>query len=199
MISHVAGLFTHPQQEWQEIRDTKETLFGLYFGHVLLLALIPAVSLYVGMAKVGWKFGAGDPVMLTDASAITMSVLLYFALLVGVGILGAFIDWMSRTFDAKPGLVRCIAFSAYALTPVFISGLCLIYPNVILAMLVGLIAISYTVYLLYSGIPIFMNIPKDEGFIYASSVLTVGLVMFVALLAATVLAWSFGIGPVYAG
>jgi hypothetical protein len=72
-----------------------------------------------------------------------------------------------------------------------------LYPNVILFMVVGIAAIFYTAYLLYAGIPIFMGISDEEGFVYASSVLTVGLVMLVALMAITVLVWSFGFGPEY--
>lgn len=199
MISHVAGLFTHPQQEWQEIRDTEESVSHLYFSHVLLLALIPPVSMFIGTTKVGWIIGNGAPVMLTESSAMIMSVLMYLALLTGVGVIGAFIEWMSRTYDSAPGLGRCIVFAAYTATPLFIAGLCALYPNVILIMLVGIGAVFYTVYLLYSGIPIFMKIPEDEGFVYASSILTIGLVMFVALMAITVLIWSFGFGPAYTG
>lgn len=199
MISHVAGLFTHPHQEWEEIRDTQETVSHLYFAHVLFLALIPPVSMFIGTTRVGWVIGDRAPIMLTESSALTMSVLMYLALLVGVGVIGLFIDWMSRTYDSAPGLARSIVFAAYTATPLFVAGLCALYPNVILTMLVGITAVFYTVYLLYMGLPIFMKIPEDEGFVYASSILTIGLVMFVALLAITVLIWSFGFGPAYAG
>ena len=64
-------------------------------------------------------------------------------------------------------------------------------------MLAGLVAVAYAVYLLYEGLPILMRIPADKGFMFASAVLTVGLVMFVALLAISVVIWSMGIGPVY--
>ncbi len=198
MISHVAGLFTHPHKEWEEIRDTQETISHLYFAHVLFLALIPPVSMFIGTTRVGWVLGDRAPVMLTESSAFIMSLLMYFALLVGVVVMGVFIEWMSRTYDSKPGLARSIVFAAYTATPLFIAGLCTLYPNVILTMLVGIGAVFYTVYLLYTGIPIFMKIPEDKGFIYSSSILTIGLVMFVALLAITVLIWSFGFGPVHA-
>lgn len=198
MISHVAGLFTHPHKEWEEIRDTQESVSHLYFAHVLFLALIPPVSMFIGTTRVGWVIGDRAPVMLTESSAFIMSALMYLALLVGVGVIGAFIDWMSRTYDSAPGLARSIVFAAYTATPLFVAGLCALYPNVILTMLVGIGAVFYTVYLLYTGIPIFMKIPEDEGFIYSSSILTIGLVMFVALLAITVLIWSFGFGPVHA-
>jgi hypothetical protein len=197
MISHVAGLFIRPHREWEEIRDTPETVSHLYFAHVLFLALIPPVSMYIGTTKVGWVIGDGAPVMLTETSALVMSGLMYLAMLVGVAVIGLFINWMATTYHSAPGIGRSIVFAAYTATPLFVAGLCALYPNVILTMVVGIAAVFYTVYLLYTGIPIFMNIPEDEGFIYSSSILTIGLVMFVSIMAVTVLIWSFGFGPAY--
>jgi hypothetical protein len=49
--------------------------------------------------------------------------------------------------------------------------------------------------LLYVGIPIFMDIPEERGFIFASSILTVGLCSLVGLMAATAILWGSGIAP----
>lgn len=197
MITHVSGLFTHPTQEWKAIRDTEESVGHMYFAHVLFMALIPPVCAYIGATKIGWSVGNSDPVVLTDSSALIMSSLMYLAMLAGVGVMGMFIKWMSRTYDTSPSLARCIVFAAYTATPLFIAGLTLFYPTPLTIMLVGAGAVSYTVYLLYAGIATFMRIPEDEGFMFASSILTVGLVMLVALMATTVVIWSFGFGPIY--
>jgi len=53
------------------------------------------------------------------------------------------------------------------------------------------------VYLLYSGVPILMNIPEERGFIYASSLVTCGLVLLVGIMASSVILWSYGFGPSY--
>ena len=90
-----------------------------------------------------------------------------------------------------------MVFAAYTATPLFIGGLAALYPNLWLAMAVGTAAICYTVYLLYVGIPTFMGIPNDEGFMFSSSVLAVGLVVLVAMIACSVILWGFGVGPVY--
>ena len=37
----------------------------------------------------------------------------------------------------------------------------------------------------------------EQGFIYASSVVTVGLVLLVCVLAATAILWGSGFGPVF--
>lgn len=197
MIHHVWGLFTHPDQEWQDIRGEEESISHMYLTHILILAAIPAVSAYIGTTQVGWVIGKGDPVLLTPASALQMTVLSYLAMLVGVAVMGAFIHWMARTYDASPTLTECIVFAAYTATPLFIGGLAALYPHLWLGMVIGTAAICYTVYLLYVGIPTFMNIPQDEGFLFSSSVLAVGLVVLVAMIAASVIFWGMGVGPVY--
>jgi hypothetical protein len=42
-----------------------------------------------------------------------------------------------------------------------------------------------------------MNIPSDEGFLFSSSVLAVGLVVLVSMMALSVILWGMGVGPVY--
>lgn len=197
MIHHVLGLFTHPDQEWKQIRGEEESISHMYLTHTLILAAIPAVSAFIGTTQFSWVIGGRAAVMLTLQSALWMSVMSYLAMLLGVAIMGAFIHWMARTYDATPSLAQCIAFATYTATPLFVGGLVALYPHVWLGMVVGIAAVSYTVYLLYVGLPTFMGIPDDEGFLFSSSVLAVGLVVLVAIMAATVMIWGMGVGPVY--
>ena len=153
MIHHVVGLFTHPDQEWKEIRgDQEESISHMYLTHTLILAAIPAVSAFIGTTQVGWVIGNRAPVMLTVESALWMTIMSYLAMLGGVAVMGAFIHWMARTYDANPSLARCVAFATYTATPLFIGGLAALYPHMWLGMIVGTAAICYTVYLLYVGL-----------------------------------------------
>ncbi len=67
MIHHVVGLFTHPDQEWREIRGDKEESIGhMYLTHTLILAAIPAVSAFIGTTPGGLghrqsRAGDADP------------------------------------------------------------------------------------------------------------------------------------------
>ncbi|ANF26709.1 MULTISPECIES: Yip1 family protein [Pseudomonadaceae] len=197
MINHVWGLFAHPGQEWQEITGEEREVGHLHLGEVLVLAAIPAISAFIGTTQVGWSIGGGEAVKLTESSALQLTLLSYLAMLCGVAVMGAFIHWMSRTYDANPTLVQCIVFAAYTATPLFVGGLAALYPHIWLGMIVGTAAICYTTYLLYVGLPTFMNIPSDEGFLFSSSVLAVGLVVLVAILALSVIMWGMGVGPIY--
>jgi hypothetical protein len=198
MMHHVVGLFTHPDQEWRQIRGEDESISHLYLSHTLLLAAIPAVSAFIGTTQVGWVIGNRAPVVLTQHAAAWMALMSYAAMLGGVAVMGTFIHWMARTYDKMPNMARSVALATHTATPLFIGGVAALYPHLWLGMLVGLAAVAYTVYLLYVGLPTFMGLGEDEGFLFSSSVLAVGLIVLVAIIALSVIIWGLGVGPVYA-
>lgn len=196
-LGHTVGLLTHPDKEWEAIRKNPESLGKLYLGHILVLALIPAAAGFYGTTQVGWQIGDGQLIRLTAGSALQLCVLFYTAMIAGIYIIGRFIDFFAATYDVRDDNPKGVILAAYTATPVFLMGVIAVYPNVWVNMAVGLLAVAYSVYLLYEGLPILMKIPEGRGFMFASSVLTVGLVMFVGLLAISVVIWSMGVGPVY--
>lgn len=196
-LSHTVGLLTHPDEEWEAIRNESESVSKLYFGHIFILALIPVAAAFYGTTQVGWQIGGSQVIRLTTASALQLCALAYLAMLAGVFIIGKFIDFFAATYDVKETTPRGVTLAAYTATPIFLLGVIAVYPNIWVNMAVGIAAIAYAVYLLYEGLPILMKIPEERGFMFASSVLTVGLVMFVGLLAISVVIWSMGIGPQY--
>ena len=122
---------------------------------------------------------------------------MYGGLVAGVLALAYLVQWMAKTFDAEPNFTQSLELAAYTATPILMVGLTALYPVLWFVALAGLVALSYSVYLLYSGIPIMMNIPEDKGFIYASSVVTCGLVLLVGLMAFSAIMLGMGFGSVY--
>ena len=196
-IQHIIGLFTDPAREWESIREQYKTSERPRVGHVFVLAAIPAISGYIGTTQVGWRIGVGDPIKITGDSAISIAVIYYLALLVGVYTIGWMIHLLGRAYEIEKPLSLSIALAAYTATPLFLIGIMQVYPVLWLNMLIGLPALAYTVYLLYSGLPIMMEIPAERGFLYSSAVLAVGLIALVALLAMTALLWGMGLQPVF--
>ena len=199
VLSHVWGLLVDPEKEWKKISQENCTIGKCYCSHVLLLAAIVPVAGYIGTTQVGWQIVSREVHKLTNESALGIGVLTYLAMLVAVFTIGKTIHWMGQTYGARRPLAQCIAFAAYAATPLFLIGVMMIYPLLWLNLLIGLPALAYSVYLLYTGVPIMMGITQERGFLFSSAVLAVGLVALVAVLAATVILWDIGIGPVHAG
>jgi hypothetical protein len=197
VLQHVWGLFAHPVKEWEEIHNERCSIGKCYCSHVLFLAAIPVVCGFIGTTQIGWQIGTREVVKLTTESALQISILYYLTILVAIFTLGKLIHWMGQTYNATQSLPQCIALAAYTATPLFLVGIMQLYPILWLNLIVGLPALAYTVYLLYTGVPIMMEITKEQGFLFSSAVLAVGLVTLVAVLAATVVLWGMGFGPVF--
>jgi hypothetical protein len=196
-IQHIVGLFIDPMRQWEKIRDQHKSADGGSVAHIFVLAAIPAISGYIGTTQVGWRIGVGEPIRITGDSAFAIAIIYYLALLVGVFSIGWVIHLLGKAYEVERPLSLCIALAAYAATPLFLIGLMEVYPVLWLNMLLGLPALAYTVYLLYSGLPIMMEIPAERGFLYSSAVLAVGLIALVALLAMTALLWGMGLQPIF--
>ena len=200
-LDHTLGIFLHPDAEWKAIRKQKSSFQQVFLSHVPFLALLPCVAAFFGVTQVGWTIGDGDPVRLSINSAASLCALAYVAFLIGVFVFGEFINWMSKTYGVKDSEDRRhyegTAMAVYVTTPLFLAGIFNAYPELWLVVTAVVVATAYAVYLVYEGTPILMNIDKDRAFMYASSIVTVGLVMLVTVMIGTVLIWGMGMGPVY--
>jgi len=192
VLSHIWGIYTHPKEEWQEIADRHESIVNS-ITHTLFISLIPAACSYYSAVYLGWRIGAGEPIYLAPEGALVMAVLMFLGLAGGVIALGLMAHWMAKNFGSDPNYVQSIEVSAYTATPLYMVGFAALYPELWFIMIVGLLGLSYAVYMLYTGVPIVMHIDEDRGFIYASSLVTVGMCFGVTLLGMTVFAWSSGL------
>lgn len=195
LLRHVWEILSEPRTAWTSISDEEWSIPELYIRVIAPLALISPVAGFIGTTNFGWQIGAGVPLKLTVSSAAQISVVYFGAILVSVFVIGALIYWMSDTYGAQQPLARCVAIAAYTAVPLFLVGFVQIYPVLWINFLIGLPALAYSVYLLYLGVPIVMNISAERGFLFSSAVLAVGLVALVGLLASTVVLWSYGLGP----
>ena len=198
VIQHIIGLFKDPAEEWKKIRKENCSVGRCYCSHVLFLAAIPPLAFFVGATEIGWSVGAkGAVTKIAHDIGLMYTVLFYISILAGIFIMGAATNWMSRTYEVEPNLARSIGLSAYTVTPLFIASISFIYPVPWLILLISLLALAYTVYLLYVGVPVMMQISSEKGFLYSSAILAFGLIMLVAALAGMVILWDFGLAPSY--
>ncbi len=197
ILSHVVGMMTNPSSEWDKIKEEQCGLAECYLKNVVLLAAIPPICAFIGATQVGWNIG-NSHYTLTVESTLPMAIGFYIASLIAVYVMGRAIHWMAQTFDVNVPIEQCVVIAANFVTPLFLAGIVALYPVPWLIMLVALVAMGYSVYLMFTGIPQVMDIDKDKGFIFASAVLTVGLVTMVGVMAATIVMWSMGFGPEYA-
>ncbi len=159
------------------IKSENETVSHHYTHHVLLMAAIPVVCAFIGTTQIGWNFGDGNVLQLSLFTAFALAVLFYGVMLAGVAVMGRVIWWMARNYPQRPSLARCMVFAGYVATPLFLSGLVALYPRYGYALWSAL-SRFYTGYLLYLGIPTFLNINREEGLSFSSSTLAIGVLVW---------------------
>lgn len=191
------SLFTKPDQAWIDIRHSEERHPLHYLVHLVLLALIPAISLYLGSSLVGWSLAGEERVRLDQGSALQLAVLLYLYTLVGVLVMGGCLRWMAGRFNDHPNLNQCIAFMAYTAMPYFLAGLAALYPTRWLAIIVLAAASAYATYLLYAGLPTFLRMKRTDAFFYSSCMWGIGLLVLVTFLVSAILFWNLHLMPEY--
>lgn len=198
MLNHLYGLMVQPRRQWQEIAGLSEKGLNRQIPYVIVLALLPALCWYFGTTEIGWNIGrSGQVRTLTSNSALSLVAVFYVTMILAVIAVGYFIHWMAKTYGAKTHPMKGMVIAGFTATPIFIAGAAGLYPILWLDILLATMAVAYAVYLLYVGIPIVLNVSEERGFLFASAVVTVCLVMAVVVMVSTVLFWSFVAAPVF--
>lgn len=196
-FGHIAGILRDPKNQWDLIRDEHYSAKTVFFGQLSVLAAVPALSLFIGVTQVGWSVAGEDPVRLAFSSALGSALLFYVAIWLAVAFIGGCIYWMEKTYGGEATLDSCLVLTTVTATPLLLSGISMVIPMLWLNVLVGMAAMAYSVYLLYSGTPRIMEIPEDRAFMFSSSILTVALCTLVGMLAGSVIAWTHLVPLVY--
>lgn len=198
MIQHTFGLLVKPSSAWRNVADLPEKSLNMLILYPCILAIFPAVAWYYGTSVVGWTVGEhGDPIKLTVESARTISILFYLGMVGCVATIGYFIHWMADTYGANSSLAKGIVIAGLTATPLFICGLVGFYPVLWIDLLIGVVAVTWSVYLMYLGIPIVMGIPEERGFLFSSAILAIAMVILICLMVASVLLWDMGAAPAF--
>jgi len=196
IIKHAFNILYSPLDEWKDLSLKNSKILALYFFYIMPMALIPTVSATIGASYVGWNIPGGPITKLTFDSAVRLSSIAYVGILCAMAIAGWVIQWMAKTYGGNAHLHRGIALVTYSATPLFLVGLLGLYPVLWVDMLFTLLAIALSIRILFIGVPIMMETDEAKGFLYANSILTIGMVMLIGLLVITVLFWGNGILPI---
>jgi hypothetical protein len=122
MIGHIFGLLHDPQSEWEKIAGLPDEELKRMTIYFIFLGMLPAIGFYIGTTQFGWTIAGGDPVRITEASAIPLAVLFYIALMGAVLFIGLMVHRMSKTYSAETHAYKGFVFMGLCCTPGFFVG-----------------------------------------------------------------------------
>jgi hypothetical protein len=157
LVDRAKSIILTPSQEWELIEREQYEIKDLYTNYVMILAAIPAVAGFIGFSIVPLggilsKYGIPIP------SGIAHMVLDYLFGLGSVYVLALLIDAFAPTFDAEKNMLQAMKLAVFSSTAAWLAGIFFILPALSILYLLAL----YSLYLLYVGLPILMNVREDK-------------------------------------
>jgi hypothetical protein len=179
-IQHARDLLAHPRHGWRTIKDERTSLARICCKRLAILAAIPALSLFCGLTLIGWSLSGKEFHIFDIDKAFLLAFGFYCSMIIGALSMAYFVFWLEKTYGGKAKFEHCVNFITYTALPMYLCGLVAVIPIVWLVVLTIFTGMIYSLYLLYVGIPIFMNIPEGKGFMFSTAIIMAGLCTLVS-------------------
>lgn len=176
-IQRVQDILLKPKETWPAIEQESASVASIYNGYVIWLAAIPAIAGFIGMSIVGFG-GAAVSLRVPILTGLVNMVVGYAVSLALVYVFALIVDALAPTFGGTKNPIAALKVAAYAATAAFVGGVFNLLPA--LATL-GLLAALYSIYLLYTGLPVLMRCPQDKAIAYTAVVIVACVVLSIVI------------------
>jgi hypothetical protein len=174
IIERIKNILLSPAAEWETIKKEDHMISDLFTQYALKLAAIPAISGLIGFTLFGYSFGFGSYRPLFGAN-VKWAISMYVMSIIGVFILAYIIDVLAPTFGSKKHLPTSMKVVVFAYTAAWVGGIFSLIPAL---SILGAIAGIYSLVLLYKGLQIVKEVPKNKMAGYFVAVIIAALIVY---------------------
>ena len=177
LIERVQSILLRPKQTWPVIAAEPADAATIYSRYVVILAAIPAICAFIGWTLVGG--GAfGVTYRLPIATGLVQMVVGYLLSLAIIYVLALIVNALAPTFGGSKDMVAALKVVAYGSTAGFLGGVFSLLPSLAL---LGLLASFYSIYLIYTGLPVLMRCPPEKAGAYTAVVVVCTVLAMIVL------------------
>lgn len=184
-----------PAETFSALASSNPSPAGILLRYSIWLLLLPPLFALIGASNFGWRLGASEPLRLDPMALLIVSGGYLLILLFGLFSTAVISRWMATTYGASRSLGRHIALITIVGQPLVVGSLAHLFPHVLLNVLVLIPTLIWSMYLLYTGIPVVLETPPERGMLMASALVGWLLVAAVSLLGISMALWTMGFGP----
>ena len=177
LIQRVQDILLKPKETWPIIAGEGGDTGSIYTGYLIYLAAIPAIASFIGLSLIG-AGGFGFSVRVPIMSGLVQMVVSFVLSLVMVFVLALIVDALAPTFNGTKSQINALKLVAYGSTAGFVGGIFGLIPSL---SILGLVAGLYSIYLIYTGVPVMMKCPPEKSGAYTAVVIVCGIVAAVIL------------------
>jgi hypothetical protein len=147
-FNRVKNILLNPKEEWTVILAEQPDSKKIILNYVSILALIPTLSTLLGYGLQGhWMTGIREGLVEFLVSVISVLVIAWI------------VDLLAPSFQSEVNFGRSLQLVAYSFSPGLVAGILSLIPS--LSLFVFLISL-YSIYLIYTGIPLLKKTPVES-------------------------------------
>jgi len=177
VIDRAKNILITPKTEWSVIENEKFSNPVILTSYILPMLLIGAVATFIGQGLIGVNMGLGGSSADVTTGLVSMLVFVGHSIVRVFGIAAA-IDVLGPSFGAEKNWIRSFQLSAYSLTAAYVGSLFLVFPAL---WILVLLCTLYSLYPLYTGLPILKKTPADKQIAYFAVILIVTVLLTILL------------------
>jgi len=174
LIERIKNILLKPTTEWETIKKEDHMVSDLFTQYALKLAAIPAISGLIGFTLFGYSYGFGS-YRPPFGSNLKWAISMYVMSIVGVYVLAFIIDFLAPTFGSKKHLPTSMKIVVFAYTAAWVGGIFNLVPAL---SILGAIAGIYSLVLMYKGLQIVKEVPKNKMVGYFVTVIIASLIVY---------------------
>jgi Yip1 domain len=174
------AILADPAAEWPKIEVEPSDAAHLLTSYVALLALIPAISGFIGACVVGVVEPGGTTLRAPVLDGLFGAVFSYVMTCATVFVLALVINLLAPTFASRRGFDGAFKLAVYSYTPLWLAGIFLLAPGLRFLVLTGF----YGAYLLWIGLPALMQTPGPKVPAYAAAIVACACMLTLIIAAA---------------
>jgi len=178
LIDRAKNIIMKPKQEWPVIDTEPATVGGLYTGYIIPLSLAPIVAATIGMALFGITVPLFGTIRQPIGTALGAAAIRFVLGLIMIYVVALIIDALAPSFGGTKNSIQALKVAAYSYTAAWVFGILAIIPA--LGIVGGLLGL-YSLYLLYTGLPVLMKSPPEKALGYTVVVIIVAIILSICV------------------
>ncbi len=177
LLHRVADILLRPAATWLQIDTEDGSPARLYLQYLVYLAAIPALAAFIGLSLVG--VGAfGVRIRVPIVAGLVNMVVGYVLSLIMVYAMALIANALAPRFGGRQNMGSALKLIVYGATAALLAGAFSVVPA--LGML-GLVGGLYSLYLVYLGVPVLVQVPQERALRYTGALLLCGVLVGLVL------------------
>jgi hypothetical protein len=158
-VARVKAILIDPAAAWRGFEKDIGDPAYLLSRYVAVLALIPALSSFVGATLIGVVAPSGTILRTDLIGGLFGAIFSYAASCAIVVLLGLIIDLLAPRFGGRRDFEDAFKLAVYSFTPLWLAGIFLLLPGLRFLLLTGV----YGIYLFWLGAPRLAKVPEQQA------------------------------------